>query len=162
MGILTNRWIQPVWWSFAVMPLLSLAVVGLVESIRTSGGTLAEWYFVSYEAMYALWSWPTEDRFVIPVAPLACLYVWRGACTVARVSLARPHAVALGVLSVSLAAFVGLRASDSLGGLQARLSMVAWAALAVAAGCMLYARPTLLAGANQMAWRIAPRALATV
>jgi hypothetical protein len=29
--------------------------------------------------MYLVWPWNFEDRFMLPVAPLACLYGWRGA-----------------------------------------------------------------------------------
>jgi len=37
-----------------------------------------EWYFVGHEAMYLLWPWDLELRFLLPVAPLAGLYAWRG------------------------------------------------------------------------------------
>jgi hypothetical protein len=68
------RWFLP--W---ILGPVVLIVIGLVRSIRRSGGTLAEWYFIVHEGIYLLWPWDFEIRFFLPVAPLACLYAWRGA-----------------------------------------------------------------------------------
>jgi hypothetical protein len=73
-SLITPRWFLP--WIFG--PIV-LVVIGLVRSVRQSGGTLAEWYFIVHEAIYLLWPWDFESRFFLPVAPLAFLYAWRGA-----------------------------------------------------------------------------------
>src|SRR5215470_1512439 len=73
-GLIAVRWFLP--W---ILGPVVLIVIGLVRSIRGSGGTLAEWYFIFHEAIYLLWPWDFESRFFLPVAPLACLYAWRGA-----------------------------------------------------------------------------------
>jgi 4-amino-4-deoxy-L-arabinose transferase-like glycosyltransferase len=72
--LITARWFLP--WIFGPV---ALVVLGLIRSIRRSGGTLAEWYFIVHEAIYLIWPWDFEMRFFLPVAPLACLYAWRGA-----------------------------------------------------------------------------------
>jgi len=40
---------------------------------------LIEWYFAGYELIYLLWPWTMELRFLLPIAPLACFYIWQGA-----------------------------------------------------------------------------------
>jgi dolichyl-phosphate-mannose-protein mannosyltransferase len=72
--LITPRWFLP--WIFGP---IALVAIGLFRSVRQSGGTLAEWYFIAHEAIYLLWPWDFESRFFLPVAPLACLYAWRGA-----------------------------------------------------------------------------------
>jgi len=59
--------------------LAVLMLWGLWISLRLGGGSWAAWYFLAHEAMYLVWPWNFEDRFILPVAPLACLYGWRGA-----------------------------------------------------------------------------------
>jgi len=72
-SLIAVRWFLP--W---ILGPVVLIVIGLVRSIRRSGGTLAEWYFIFHEAIYLLWPWDFEIRFFLPVAPLACLYACRG------------------------------------------------------------------------------------
>jgi hypothetical protein len=72
--LIAARWYLP--W---ILGPVVLIMIGLIRSIRRSGGTLAEWYFMVHEAIYLLWPWDFEIRFFLPVAPLACLYAWRGA-----------------------------------------------------------------------------------
>jgi hypothetical protein len=82
-----TRFIAARWFLPWILGPVVLIVIGLIRSIRRSGGTLAEWYFIIHEAIYLLWPWDFEVRFFLPVAPLACLYAWRGAqgcLTVAR------------------------------------------------------------------------------
>jgi hypothetical protein len=55
-----------------------LILIGLIASIWPSGGRPYDWYFLVYETMFLLWPWDFELRFLLPVAPLACLYGWRG------------------------------------------------------------------------------------
>jgi len=109
-GLLTRRHISPFWPSPAIAGVLILVALGLASSFR-NGGQLHDWYFLLYGAIFLLWPWDYRDRFLYPVAPLACLYLWRGAKVVGYNSIRRPKAIGLSVfllgcvLSVSSAAF---------------------------------------------------------
>lgn len=72
-GYINSTWISP----FVIVPVFFI-LMGLGSSIWCNGGGLPEWYFVFHEGMYLLWPWNFEIRFFLPVAPLACLYLWRG------------------------------------------------------------------------------------
>jgi hypothetical protein len=67
-----------------------LLVLGLAGTLRVQGGDLACWYFIAHEMMYLLWPWPFEMRFALPLAPLACLYLWRGGQRLARAAARWP------------------------------------------------------------------------
>lgn len=73
-----------------LLPLAAVAaallVLGLASTLRVDGGDLAAWYFMAHEAMFLLWPWPFELRFALPLAPLACLYLWRGGHVLAHVA----------------------------------------------------------------------------
>jgi len=91
-GTFEERWFMP----WIAVPI-ALIVIGLVASIFHSGGRLYDWYFLVYQAVFLLWPWDFEFRFMLPIAPLALLYLWRGV-RIALVSIARrrrgPMAVA--------------------------------------------------------------------
>jgi hypothetical protein len=74
-----REWFSP----WVVAPTLFI-LVGLIRSIRPAGGTLCDWYFIGHEAMYLVWPWTLEERFILPVVPLACAYLWRGAESVLK------------------------------------------------------------------------------
>lgn len=92
--ILTRRYISPFWSSPAIIGVLILIILGLASSFQY-GGELHDWYFLWYEAMFLLWPWDYRDRFVFPVVPLACLYLWRGVKALRDHSIRRPKAVGL-------------------------------------------------------------------
>ncbi len=71
-------WINPVWSSPMLAVPLILILIGLGGSLWPSGGRVTEWYFLGHEAMYLLWPWDLEMRFLLPIVPLAGLYLWRG------------------------------------------------------------------------------------
>jgi hypothetical protein len=109
---LTDDWSMP----WVTVPLLLMAM-GWFVSVRRTGGLLHDWYFVGHEAMYLLWPWNFETRFLAPVAPLACLYVWLGCRTFAGLATTAPRrvgvmAVCVGVSSVISAMVLGTDASS--------------------------------------------------
>jgi hypothetical protein len=56
-----------------------LAAAGWIYSVwQTKGTSPLDWYFAAYEFIYLMWPWNFELRFLIPIAPLICYYVWKG------------------------------------------------------------------------------------
>lgn len=108
--LLTRRYVSPFWPSPAIAGALLLVAWGWASSIRL-GGQLHDWYFLFYEAIFLAWPWTYNDRFLIPVFPLACLYLWRGIKALIHRAVWEPQGmgtllVVLGlVLSVCSAAF---------------------------------------------------------
>ena len=92
--IMTRRYISPFWSSPAIIGVLILILLGLASSFR-SAGALHDWYFLWYEAIFLLWPWDYRDRFVFPIVPLACLYLWRGVKVLRDNSIRRPRAMGL-------------------------------------------------------------------
>jgi hypothetical protein len=108
--LLVRRNISDFWSSPAIFGVLLLIAVGLVSSLR-KGGQLYDWYFLWHEVIFMLWPWNYSDRFLIPIMPLACLYLWRGAKALPDYSVRQPRAVGMGLillgsfLCISSAAF---------------------------------------------------------
>jgi hypothetical protein len=75
---------------FIIAPVF-LIVLGWLASIQRSSGGLQDWYFAVFGCVYFLWPWNAELRFLLPVAPLACLYMWRGAKTLGRLAQEQPR-----------------------------------------------------------------------
>ena len=93
----TLEWFSP----WVVCPFL-LILVGLASSVANRGGQLYDWYFMVYTVMYLVWPWNFEARFYLPVAPLACLYLWLGAKRLGGWTIDNPKVVAgLGVLAAT-------------------------------------------------------------
>src|SRR5262249_12778349 len=60
--------------------------------------------------MFLFWPWNFELRFLLPVAPLACLYLWRGASLLYRWALRRPRDVgSAGIIVAGLGFLAVLR-----------------------------------------------------
>ncbi len=95
--ILTRRYVSPFWSSPAIIGVLVLISIGLAFSFR-GGGELHDWYFLWYESIFLLWPWDTADRFIFPIVPLACLYLWRGVKVLKDYSIRQPKAVGLSFL----------------------------------------------------------------
>jgi Dolichyl-phosphate-mannose-protein mannosyltransferase len=97
--LMTRKPIAPAWYSPTTAVPVALVLLGLGASFWPSGGGILEWYFLTYEAMYLFWPWSFEERFLLPVAPLACLYLWRGGVLAARHAKNQPRLVAaVGIL----------------------------------------------------------------
>lgn len=107
--LLTGEWVSWFWSSPAVICTFVLIVLGLGYSILKTGGQLHDWYFLWYEVMYLLWPWTTEPRFLIPVLPLGCLYLWRGAKVVKSASLR--HSRAAGICLAVAGSLLGIAAT---------------------------------------------------
>lgn len=108
--IVTRKHVAAFWPSPAIFGVVILIIAGLASSFL-SGAQLHDWYFLGYETIFLLWPWETRDRFLFPVVPLTCLYLWRGVKGLRRYSVQHPKMAApwLGVagsfLSFSSAAF---------------------------------------------------------
>jgi hypothetical protein len=74
---LVRRNVSEFWSSPAIIGVAFVVALGLLSSLR-GGGQLHDWYFLCYEFIFVLWPWDYRDRFLIPIFPLACLYLWRG------------------------------------------------------------------------------------
>ena len=133
VALLTRKAINRDWWfSPLVLGPAGLVVLGVACSVGRGGGRWPEWYFASHEAMYLLWPWDLEIRFFLPVAPLACLYLWRGTEAFLGVAFEKPRAAAAWSLplSVVLGAYAGAAAWTS-GRAHPALAAIFWAALLV-------------------------------
>jgi hypothetical protein len=144
--LIAHHWIDAHWASPAVAGVFILIIVGWLSSVRRSGGEVHDWYFAGHEFIYLLWPWTLEYRFFLPVAPLACLYVWRGAGTLA--SSFKGHARSLGaaLLPLSILLAIGARGwlRDVEAGavthpaVQAKLSIGVWMVSALLATWLIW------------------------
>ena len=61
-----------------IVPVLFMAFGWVYAVWKTRGTGLMDWYFAGYQFVYLLWPWRMDARFFIPIAPLACFYIWKG------------------------------------------------------------------------------------
>jgi len=78
-----------------IVPVLLIAIGWAYSVWKTRGMKLVDWYFAGYELIYLLWPWTMEDRFLIPVAPFACFYMWQGVKGAIFASKAKPRVVGI-------------------------------------------------------------------
>ena len=139
MELLTRRWINPTWLSPLVVGPVLLILMGVGCSMWRGAGSLPAWYFVSHEAIYLVWPWDFEARFFLPVAPLACLYLWRGGGILLGAASRTPQAVgAWSVVPVALLGVSAGAAAWSSGSVQIALAAVFWALLAMMSAWMAW------------------------
>jgi hypothetical protein len=146
--LLTRKeYINPSWFSVFVLGTVALVVLGVLSSIARGFGGLVGWYFIGHEAIYLLWPWYGNIRFFLPVAPLACLYLWRGGKYFAWLASHHPRRVGTFILPVSgfLAVGAGVTSWPS-GSLQPVLSAMVWLIAFIAAGWMIFT------GSNKLTW----------
>jgi hypothetical protein len=154
--MLLQRWIYLAWMSIATIGVLILIVVGWCYSMWPSGGGLQEWYFGGYEFIYLLWPWQLEPRFFLPVAPLACLYAWRGGKALVLVAKNRPRALGLAWCPVAIILAVNswfwMRGIGHLphAGLQDETSFVVWLLSAILAAWLVWADTSWLKGLTML------------
>jgi len=107
--LLTRKeYVNSAWFSPMVVGPILLILLGLVSSIRRSGGGLPEWYFVCYETICLLWPWYGDTRFFLVIVPLACLYLWRGGKVF--VGLSSKKSRVLGLICFPLSVFFAIYA----------------------------------------------------
>jgi len=166
-----GRGVSRFWSSPAIAGLIILIVTGLATSFR-GGGQIYDWYFVWYEFIFMLWPWDYRDRFILPIIPLAWLYLWRGAKAIAHFLMHRPRKAGLALLLVGFslclcsAAFVlhlatfpptpGHVRGDHL---QPLAATAFWAAVALLGAVVLLwhqLNPTVFADAAHWAQRVLP------
>lgn len=146
-----RRWIDVAWMSVLVTGPILLILVGWGASIGRRGGSIQDWYFAAFQGIYLLWPWKMETRFLLPVAPLACLYLWRGGRALFVLAKCRPRylGVAWYPLAVILAvsswfwmhgSWIGSHLTHA--GLQDESSFVIWVISAILAVRMLWAEPS--------------------
>ena len=92
--LLIRRNISKFWSSPAICGVVIVIAVGLASSLRDAG-QLHDWYFLWYECIFLVWPWDYRDRFIIPVVPLACLYLWRGGNAIKNHLIQQPQRAGL-------------------------------------------------------------------
>jgi hypothetical protein len=131
--LISRKSVASAWYSPMSSVPIVLVLAGLGLTLWETGGGILEWYFLSYEAMYLFWPWNFEERFFLPVAPLACLYLWRGVTLLSRLARAKPGKV----VGISIAcAALGITSTLVWGRHfehpQPRLCIVTWVLIAAA------------------------------
>ncbi len=99
--LLVRKSTAPAWYSPACAVTLGVLILGLGYSFLAAGGGLLEWYFLGYATMFMFWPWGFELRFLVPLMPLACLYLWRGGVLLWRWALCRPRETGVAGLIVA-------------------------------------------------------------
>src|SRR5437879_3233330 len=146
-NVLFRRWIDPSWASLLIMGPLLLILIGWGYTVWQTGGGLEEWYFAGGEVILLLWPWKLDPRSFLPLAPLACLYAWRGA--IGLVFFAKDKARVLGVTWLPIAAVLacaswrwmrGLPVAGPIShaGLQDESSFAVWTLSGILAGRMIW------------------------
>jgi hypothetical protein len=92
--------------AIVITPVLLIAAGWAYSMWESSGESFVAWYFAGYQFIYLLWPWGVERRFFLPVAPLACLYAWKGVKAVHTFVTAKPRVV--GTLWTPLALVLGI------------------------------------------------------
>jgi hypothetical protein len=152
------EYVMPLWYSPLVIAVVLLLLGGVVSCAADTRRMLLAWYFLAYFAVYLLWPFDEGPRFMLPVAPLAFLLMWRGILLAARLLRDRPAAALGGVAALSAALAVAAAAAGRVPGLQARASLVFWPLLAAASLCLAFLAgrvgPTLSSSVNRLvSWR---------
>lgn len=160
--------LRDLWVSSVILGALLLIVIGWGHSIwKSGGGALHDWYFAGHELIYLVWPWDTEPRFIVGVAPLACLYLWRGTGAVHALASAHARVLGLAWLPVSVAALVASAQTslrDAHGGLaHGVVSIAIWIASGAIAAWMAWTGRAPLGPDSRLrallaSWRMTPGA----
>ena len=96
--------VNPTKLAVVTLPVLFIAIGWVYSVWKTGGMELVDWYFAGYQFVYLLWPWRMEARFFLPIAPLACFYIWRGINAVVLATKSKPRTV--GIIWLPLAIFM--------------------------------------------------------
>lgn len=77
-SIILHFGVYPSYFSIFIFPFLFLLVVGMVYRIINKNADLVFWYFIFYSAILLVWPFNEGHRFVLPVFPIACLFIAEG------------------------------------------------------------------------------------
>jgi hypothetical protein len=145
---LYRQWINVAWMSALILGPMILILLGWAYSVwLTGGGGLQEWYFVGHEFIYLLWPWNLEARFFLPIAPLACLYLWRGGEAVVLVAKSKPRLLGFAWVPISAiltyCTWLWVRSAwahggAGRGGVQGKISLMIWVFSGVLAIWMIW------------------------
>jgi hypothetical protein len=129
--VFVRHWISSSWASIGVAVPILLILFGICSSLLSADSQLCALYFVGYECIYLLWPWSFETpRFMLPVLPLACLYLAEGVVALRWWSQQYPRRVGaaflpLTVVSTLVAARQGWVAHPGYG-FQDKISAILW------------------------------------
>jgi hypothetical protein len=137
LGMLSRRWIDPAWNSPVVLGTVLLTLLGLRRSPWVGASGLLQWYFVCYEGMYLLWPWKLELRFLLPIVPLACIYLWRGGQSL--FDLIRRRRLICGACTLAVSVVMALYSANLMfTHQQGRFSTAVWVLLVVCSARMTW------------------------
>jgi hypothetical protein len=141
LSLIVRKSIAPAWYSPTTAVPFVLVLLGLGLSFWETGGSVLEWYFLGYEAMYLFWPWDFEVRFLLPVVPLGLLYLWRGTALLARLAKSKPRQVASAIIAFAAVGIVSTVAwGRQVEHPHARSCIAVWAILAVAFALLFFVR----------------------
>jgi hypothetical protein len=100
--------------AIVVIPVLLIAIGWAYSIWKSRGMELIDWYFAGYELIYLLWPWTMEPRFLLPIAPLACFYIWQGSRAMISASRGNPRVV--GIIWFPVALLVAILGARSIHG----------------------------------------------
>lgn len=138
-----------------VVPVLLVAVGWAYSIWQARGERILEWYFAGSEFIYLLWPWKMEARFFLPVAPLACFYVWKSIKAMHIVAVSKPRIVGAvwfpwgSLLGISGWRWIYTHWREGLGRWPDELMAPIWCVSAICAAWMAYTgRPPSFLGSS--------------
>jgi hypothetical protein len=130
------NWLSTVWYSPIVLFTLLLPMAGIWSSRHEPCKLLFGLYMLAYLALYALWPFVENARFVIPIAPVTFLFVLEGARWLKQYYLRHNKKITAMVVAIASLAFcTALRHPPT--GKQEILALLFWAVAALSVTVVL-------------------------
>ena len=143
--LMMRHWISPSYSTVGSSVPLILILIGVWSSILRRENQILTWYFIGHESIHLLWPWTLEVRFFLPVAPLACLYFFKGITAFA--AWARQYPRRVGAWCLPLFSVVGIHSAirgwqaEVASGWQWKFSAMFWIFSATLAARMIWSGP---------------------
>lgn len=141
------------------IPMLLMVIGWIFSIVVAKGEKFVDWYFAGYQFIYLLWPWTMDTRFLLPIAPLACFYIWQGIHGLIHAAKSKPRLVGSAGLILSLVMILcGLiwirqHAADN-GGLPDLIVLSLWLMVAACAAWTTYkGQPPFLGEFRLRPWR---------